>query len=135
MKYDCNLTSCSSDNQILFEDNFNFLPEILYNGIEKKVERLMESENLSAMTDPIRLTSLILSNVTSISQMKDYLRADFYKYIHHKDFFANYIPTSFKNIWTYKVLFFLFCFFLLCLFFVSFSALSYLSFHLGFLRS
>jgi hypothetical protein len=117
MKYDCNETSCSSDNQKLFEDNFNFLPEILYNGIEKTVERLMDSENLSAITDPMRLTSLILSNVTSISKMKDYLMADFYKYQYHRDFFANYIPASFKSSWIFKVPFFLLCFFAIKFFF------------------
>jgi hypothetical protein len=110
MKYDCNETSCSSDNQKLFEDNFNFLPEILYNGIEKTVERLMDSENLSAITDPMRLTSLILSNVTSISQMKGSLMADFFKYQYHKDFFTNNIPTSFKSFLNFKVFYFIFYF-------------------------
>jgi hypothetical protein len=102
MKYDCNTTSCSSDNQKLFEDNFNFLPGLLYNGIDEIVESFIDSNNVSAMTDPIILTNLIMSNVTSISQMKDYLMADFFKYQNHRDFFDKYIPG--KSNWTFKVI-------------------------------
>jgi hypothetical protein len=125
MKYDCNSTACSSDNRQLFEDNFNFLPEMFYNGIEKVVERLMDSENLAPMTDPIRLTSLILNNVTSISEKKEHLIADFYKYQYHRDFFANYIPASFKSSWIFKVPFFLLCFFAIKRFFFNFCLFLY----------
>ena len=80
MKYDCNLTGCNDNNHQLFEDKFNFLPDILYNGIEEIIERFVDSDNISSATDPIQLTNLIMDNVTSISQMKSLLIANFFKY-------------------------------------------------------
>ncbi len=103
MKYDCNETGCSSDNQKLFEDNFNFLPELLYKGIDKIVDTFTDSDNVSAMTNPIKLTNLIMSNMTSISQMKDRLIVDYFKYQYHRDFFDKYIPDTFNSSWTFKV--------------------------------
>ena len=103
MKYDCNSTNCSSDNRKLFEDNFNFLPELMYKGIDKIVDTFIDSDNVSTLTDPIILTNLIISNVTSISQMKDRLMADFFKYQNHRDFLDKYIPETFNSSWTFRV--------------------------------
>ena len=95
--FDCsNNSSTSCSNSKFFEEQFSFLPELLYNRIDEATESLFEKSDADIQTEfePITLTNSILSNITSIAKLKNSVLTDFYNYDQASNFFDKNIPAT-----------------------------------------